>query len=441
MSAQISIGNDRGSQPGHTYLAIVSTSYWKAAAFLVVSYPLGILWLCLIVCLVALSICTMIIWVGVPLFALAMLVWMAAARLERWRLAVCFGARVASPYRPLPAGSLLTRAWARARDVAVWRDLLYLLLLFPLGIADLIAVAFALAAPLGFVLLPAFFWILPQHPPAGFSNLFHLFTLLAQFDSFPKAVLAALFGVLWLLAGQYVVLGVARGHAALARSLLGPSRRTQAALEARIASLSESRSRLMDASLSERQRIERDLHDGAQQRLVALALDLGMAKEKLVADPVAAQPLVAHAHEEAKRALAEIRDLVRGVYPAVLADRGLDAAVSALVGRCPVPVAVTVELVGRLPEAVESTAYFLIAEALTNVAKHSQATAAWVEVRCKEDRLLVVVGDNGVGGADATQGTGLAGLADRVAALDGRLTISSPARGPTRIIGELPCIS
>lgn len=436
MSTQTPIGNARRLQQGLTYLPIVSTAFWQAVAFLVLSYPLGVLWLCTSVMLVALSICTVMIWVGVPLFALAMLVWMAAARLERWRLALCVGARIASPYRPLPGGSLLMRTWARARDVAVWRGLLYLLLLFPLGIADLVIVVFALAAPLALTLLPAYFWALPQHPPASFGNLG---ALRYQIDSFPKAVLAALFGMLWLLAGQYVVLGMARGHAALARALLGPSRRARAALEARVAALSASRSRLMGASLSERQRIERDLHDGAQQRLVALAMDLGMAREKLLADPTAAGPLVDRAHEEAKRALAEIRDLVRGVYPAVLADRGLDAAISALVGRCPVPVTVTVELKARLPEAVESTAYFLIAEALTNVAKHSQATAAWVEVRCQAGRLHIVVGDNGVGGADSADGTGLAGLADRVAALDGRLIISSPAHGPTRVIGELPC--
>src|SRR5262249_9662111 len=160
----------------------------------------------------------------------------------------------------------------------------------------------------------------------------------------------------------------------------------------RIVALSASRSRLMEASLGDRQRIERDLHDGAQQQLIALAIDLGMAKEKLAIDPVAALPLVTKAHEEAKLALAEIRDLIRGVYPAILADRGLGAAISALAGRCPVPVTTAVELPGRLPEAVESTAYFLIAEALANVAKHSGAAAAWVEVRRVEDRLLVVVG-------------------------------------------------
>lgn len=340
---------------------------------------------------------------------------------------------MASPSRPALTGSRLARAWARAHDVTVWRDLLCLLLLFPLGIVDLISVAVGLVAPLSLIALPAYFWAVPERNPAGIAHLF------AQVDSLPKAVLSALIGLPWLLLGQYLILGVAHGHAALARTLLGPTRQTP--LEAQVAALSQSRSRLMNATMLERQRIERDLHDGAQQRLVALALDLGMAKEKLLTDPVAAQALVTEAHEEAKRTLAEIRNLVRGIYPAVLTDRGLDSAISALAGRCPVPVTVKVELDGRLPEVVEATAYFLIAEALANVAKHSRASEAWVTVSQKPDRLLVEVGDNGVGGADPTTGTGLAGLADRVAALDGQLVVISPPQGPTRICGELPCAS
>jgi signal transduction histidine kinase len=202
--------------------------------------------------------------------------------------------------------------------------------------------------------------------------------------------------------------------------------------------LTESRSRVLAATLAERRRIERDLHDGAQQRLVSLAMELGMAKEKMAIDPAAARKLVEEAHGEAKRALADIRDLVRGIHPAVLSDRGLDAAISALADRCPVPVDVDVELDGRLPEVVETTAYFVVAEALANVAKHSGASEARVVVRrVPEDRLVVEVVDDGKGGADPEAGTGLAGLADRLAALDGRLFVESPAGGPTRVGAEL----
>jgi signal transduction histidine kinase len=169
-------------------------------------------------------------------------------------------------------------------------------------------------------------------------------------------------------------------------------------------------------------------------------MDLGMAKMKMDSDPEAAKALVEEAHREAKLAMAEIRNLVRGVYPAVLTDRGLDAAISALAGRSPVPVAVMVDLdQERLPEPVESTAYFVVAEALTNIAKHSVATEAEVRVCTLDNRLIVEVVDNGVGGADMAVGTGLAGLAGRVEALDGRLMVSSPRGGPTRVRAEIPC--
>jgi signal transduction histidine kinase len=204
--------------------------------------------------------------------------------------------------------------------------------------------------------------------------------------------------------------------------------------------LTESRSRALAATLAERRRIERDLHDGAQQRLVSLAMELGMAREKMATDPDTARELLEEAHVEAKRALADIRDLVQGIHPALLSDRGLDAAISALASRSPLPVEVDVELDGRPSEVVETTAYFVVAESLANVAKHSGASEARVTVwRVPEDWLLVVeVVDDGRGGADPEVGTGLTGLADRLAALDGRLFVESPAGGPTHVRAELP---
>jgi signal transduction histidine kinase len=223
----------------------------------------------------------------------------------------------------------------------------------------------------------------------------------------------------------------------LGRVLLGPSRRAR--LAKRVEELTESRSRVLAATLVERRRIERDLHDGAQQRLVSLAMELGMAKEKMATDPDAARKLVEEAHGEAKRALADIRDLVRGIHPALLSDRGLEAVISALADRSPVPVEVEVNLDGRPPEAVEATAYFVVAEALANVAKHSGASEARVAVRREpEDRLVVEVVDGGKGDADPKAGTGLAGLADRLVALDGRLLVESPTGGPTYMRAELP---
>jgi signal transduction histidine kinase len=210
-------------------------------------------------------------------------------------------------------------------------------------------------------------------------------------------------------------------------------------MTARVDMLSTSRSRVLDSAAQERRRIERDLHDGVQQHLTALAMDLGMAREKLESDPEAVSELVARAHDEAKSTLAELRQLVRGISPAILADRGLDAAVSALAARCPVPVIVDVELSKRPPDIVEMTAYFVVAESLTNIARHSGATKARVTVWEAGKRIIVEVWDNGRGDADAMRGTGLHGLEDRVAGIDGRLQVNSPPGGPTSIRAELPC--
>ena len=197
----------------------------------------------------------------------------------------------------------------------------------------------------------------------------------------------------------------------------------------------------MDAAVAERRRIERDLHDGAQQRLTALAMGLGRARAKLDSDPEAARELVEQAHEDAKQALAELRNLARGIHPAILTDRGLDAALSHLAARSPVPVEISVEIADRPSPAVESTAYFVVAEALTNAAKHSAARSIRARVWRFDATLLVEVVDDGVGGAAIEPGGGLEGLTTRVATIDGTLSISSPAGGPTVVRAELPCVS
>jgi signal transduction histidine kinase len=213
------------------------------------------------------------------------------------------------------------------------------------------------------------------------------------------------------------------------------------ALSNRVDELRARREQLVEVVEAERRRIERDLHDGAQQRLVALAMNLGMAKDKFDRDPTAARALLDEAHADAKQAMVELRNLARGIHPAVLSDRGLDAALSSLAGRAPVPVAVTVSVPERPPAAIETTAYFVVAEALTNIAKHAGATRAAVNVARQNGHLKVEVTDDGVGGADATRGTGLAGLVDRVTAVDGTVRLSSPVGGPTILTVELPCAS
>ncbi|HEY5400600.1 MAG TPA: histidine kinase [Trebonia sp.] len=229
---------------------------------------------------------------------------------------------------------------------------------------------------------------------------------------------------------------LASADAALTRWLLSPP----ADLAARVTELELSRERVVDAAEDERRRIERDLHDGAQQRLVALAMELGRAKAKFGNDPEGARELVDRAHLEAKAALTELRNLVRGVHPPILTERGLDPALSGLAALCPIPVDVHVEVPVRPKPAVEAVAYFMVAEALTNVAKHSRAShvSVMVEGHGFPGSLTVLVSDDGIGGADP-RGAGLSGLADRVSGVDGELSVESPAGGPTMISAVLPC--
>jgi signal transduction histidine kinase len=218
----------------------------------------------------------------------------------------------------------------------------------------------------------------------------------------------------------------------MARRLLGPS------LAERVEQLKETRAGAVDAAQTELQRIERDLHDGAQARLVALAMDLGMAEERFDRDPDGARELVGEARQEAKRALAELRDLARGMRPSLLAERGLSSAVDALAARNPIPTRATVSVTRQPPQQIENTAWFVVSEALANVAKHSRASRATVLVAEEEDALRVEVVDDGRGGADAS-GSGLKGLAQRVAAVDGALDVNSPPGGPTVIRAVIPC--
>ena len=228
---------------------------------------------------------------------------------------------------------------------------------------------------------------------------------------------------------------------ALARTLLGPSRAGQ--LSAEVEHLGEARSHAVESAESERRRIERDLHDGLQPRLVSLALELGIARSRFERDPDYARSLLEQAHEEAKIAIQDLRGLVRGIHPSVLDERGLDAALSALVASCAVPVRVDVRLTQRPDRPREAVAYFVVAEAITNVTKHSRASMAWVTISDEDvgsgRRLRVLVEDDGEGGAVIEPGGGLAGLAARVAAIDGTLTLTSPPGGPTRVAAELPC--
>ena len=374
--------------------------------------------------------------VGVPLLALTLALARMLGAAERARYAAVLGERLAAPALPPAAG-----AWALLRRELAsgvsWRAVAWCLLLPVLGAVELVVVVVLWSAALAGLTLPVWRGAAPAD---GWVR-----SLGAA-----GAALGVLAGLLLLVLALVVARALAQADTALARQLLGASR--SAALTQRVEVLTRTRADAADAADAERRRIERDLHDGAQQRLVALAVDLGMASAKMDEDPAAARELVTRAHGEAKQALAELRDLARGIHPAVLTDRGLDAALSALAARSPVPVAVDVEPaveVERCSPTVEATAYFVVAEALTNVAKHARASRATVTVRREVRReapagavrLLVAVFDDGRGGADLRTGTGLAGLERRVAAADGVLTLSSPAGGPTLLTVEIPCAS
>jgi signal transduction histidine kinase len=321
--------------------------------------------------------------------------------------------------------------WRMWTEGATWAELGYGLLRLPISaVAAAISIA-AWALGLVMVTLPAYSHALPD---GGLSFGDGPGTVVLH----GRPVLAAsvALGGLMLLAAPQLTRGLAAADVALSRGMLGPA----SDLAARVKELETSRERVVDAAEAERGRIERDLHDGAQQRLVALAMDLGLAKAKFADDLDAARELVDQAHAQAKEALTELRNLVRGVHPPVLTDRGLDAALSGLAALCPVPVEVHVDVPVRPRSSVEAVAYFVVAEALTNVAKHSRASHARVVVEGHgyPGTLTVMISDDGIGGADI-HSPGLSGLADRVSGVDGRLSVESPVGGPTIIAAELPC--
>jgi signal transduction histidine kinase len=346
------------------------------------------------------------------------------AAVERLRLRLVDTRPAAAPHRRPPAPG--PWAWLRTRytEPATWRELGYTLLLPPLA-----AVA---GAMLWTVLLPLLLAAAPlivaaDEGPVTFGPV----RAATPADTVPVALL----GVALLALAPYLLALWAGAHGALARALL--HRHEPEALRAELVEVTRSRARLVDAFEAERRRIERDLHDGAQQRLVALTMRLGLARLDLPADsPAAAE--VAAAHDQAKLVLAELRELIRGIHPQVLTDRGLAAALPDLADRCPVPVRLDLDLPVRPPAHAEATAYFVAAELLTNAARHSGATAVAVSARAADRTLVLEVADDGRGGADPAAGTGLTGLADRLAVTNGRMLLSSPPGGPTRIRVELP---
>ncbi|WP_327000446.1 sensor domain-containing protein [Dactylosporangium sp. NBC_01737] len=281
-----------------------------------------------------------------------------------------------------------------------------------------------------YLLFPLYYWALP--PDVGGPGLVYW-----RIGGLLDALAVALIGVGWLAVSVALIPRMARWQAAPGRRLLAPPHDVDMSL--RIAELTATRAAALDAHAVELRRIERSLHDGAQNRLVAVTVLLGAAKRALARDPALAEEVLDRAHDAAELALAELRAVVRGILPPVLDDRGLAGALDGLAAGCGVPCTVEVDVPGRCAASVEATAYFVVAEALTNVARHSGAGAAAVTVRRDADRLHVTVADDGHGGADEGHGSGIGGIRRRVEAHDGRFTLTSPPGGPTTILVELPC--
>ncbi|MEU9715110.1 sensor domain-containing protein [Streptomyces sp. NPDC047976] len=380
--------NDQASAPPPVRPAFDAAT-WKEIAYLLSNLPVALIGFVYTVFMIATAGGLSVTAIGLPLLACGLLGSRQLGKLERARARILLGVRVDEP-TPLPgpgrAGGFFAWLWAGIKDPVGWRTVLYELVRLPWGV-----LTFSIALPGLIVLWP----VLP-----------------------------------------YVARWLSNVDRAAVRGLLSPSDE----LERRIAELESGRGVVVDTAAADLRRIERDLHDGAQARLVALAMGLGLAKEKLLEDPEGAAAMVDEAHGEVKLALQELRDLARGIHPAVLTDRGLDAALSSVASRCLVPVKVHVDLAERPAEAIEGIAYFVVSELLQNVSKHAGATArgASVEVWRAGPRLLLRVADDGRGGADASGGSGLAGLAERLRAVDGVFAVDSPEGEGTVVTAELP---
>ncbi len=405
---------------------------WRGLVHLLLDLPIGFVTVHVVLFSMVLSVALLIVFpFALPFVWFTFVFSRVAGWFERSRFAALVDLDLPDPVPPLSGGNPWYHLGQRLKVIARWKEIGYLLLLFPLGmlttsVALLVwcgSVALA-ALPLYLRAFPddtAHFWLVDIHPGGG-------------------AAIACILGLLGIvfIAPWMTTLLIGLDHA-VGRFLLTTDR--EKILQAELSRVESSRVAAVDSAEAERRRIERDLHDGAQQRLVALAMDLGAARERLETDPEEGRELVASAHEELKAAIRELRDLVRGIHPVILEDRGLDAALSAVVARAPVPVRLSVDLTSRPTPAVESTCYFFVSEALTNVARHAAATAAAVEIAQRGQRIVIEVRDNGVGGAALGRGSGLDGLRDRVVAMGGWMQVVSPIGGPTTLTAEVPCAS
>jgi signal transduction histidine kinase len=414
------------------FRALFELRTWKETAHLLLNLPLGITWFTAVVTMLSVSFGMMITLIGFPLLLLTVIMGRWIGIVERLRASALLDIEVPG-VRPLNfSGTWGNKIKTALTDRTGWKGLVYGLLMLPWGIAAFTVTVVVWSVALSFVTLPTYGWALPV--TFGDTN--------DQLEGWAKAgaiIGIGILGVVLVAVAPWVTRAMAVVDRRLISTAFAPDRKRE--LSQRVEQLTESRDASVEGSAQELRRIERDLHDGAQQRLVGLAMELGLAKERLQKgeDTERALESVTRAHDEAKGAIGDLRNLVRGIHPAVLTDRGLDAALSAVAARSPIPVDLDVELPNRPPPAVEAAAYFVVSEALANVTKHAQASCASVKVSRRDGQLYVRVADDGRGGAVIHPGGGLAGLRDRVLAVEGRFRIASPEDGPTLLEAVLPC--
>jgi signal transduction histidine kinase len=406
---------------------LISSWPWRSYAYLLSSVPIGLLTILILFAVAALSVVLSPLLVGIAMLAAFPLFGVLIGGIERWRARLMIPGGVPSPHAAIPPGyTLRARFGFRRRERASLRGLGYGLLLGVLVWPLSAAIAGISGTVLGITLLA------PLIAPRGDMGM-GPWTLDSARDGW---IFLIAFGPPWYIVSSYLLGVLAGTEAELAKGLLGPR---EEELRRNVAQLRRSRLDLVDAFETERARIERHLHDGVQQRLVGLTMTLGLAELDLPDGE--GRRLVVKAHGEAEAALADLREAVRGIHPRVLVDHGLEAAVREIADRSPLPVSVRMALPQRFPTPIEAAAYFVVSEALSNVAKHAQATNCQVESWVANDRLVVTITDDGVGGAtlEGTSGTGLTGLVTRLDALGGTLDLSSPPGGPTRLRMECPC--
>ncbi|MDT0456252.1 sensor domain-containing protein [Streptomyces sp. DSM 41527] len=424
-----------GSRVPEGLRAPFSGRAWREFLYLFLSLPLSIVMFTYAMVVITTGAGLLITFLGIPLLAGGLAGARALGGLERVRARALLGLDVADPEPVRPSKpSLMGWVGAVLKSGASWRHLLYALLHFPWALFSFIFSVTFWTLGWGLLTYPLWRWTFPAHlGQSGIQLWGDGDGRGAWLDTPAEIAVTGGAGLLLVLAGPWVIHGLTQVDRVMVHGLLGPS-----SLATRAWQLESDRGVMVDTAAADLRRIERDLHDGAQARLASLALDLGLAKEKLAEDPEAAARMVDEAHGEVKIALQELRDLARGIHPAILTDRGLGPALSALSARCTVPVTVTVDLDRRPAAAIEGIAYFTASELLRNVSRHSGAAGATLDVWHTADRLMVLVADNGHGGAHTGPGTSLAALAERLAAVDGLLLVDSPAGGPTCVTAELP---